>query len=213
MIKQNKTTIYITSVFILLPVLLGLLLWDRLPEQMPTHWGVDGTVNGWSSRAFAVFGLPLVIFALHWICIFFTEKDPKNKGQNPKVFRLVLWITPAVSLLTNGMIYAAALGREVSSNLVVNGLMGALFVLVGNYLPKCKQSRTIGIKIKWTLENEENWNATHRMAGKVWVVGGFLLMACGAVREWFAIPVMIAVTALLVIIPVVYSYRYYKKQS
>lgn len=212
MIKQNKTTICITSVFILLPVLIGLLLWDRLPEQMPTHWGMDGTVNGWSSRSFAVFGLPLVILALHWICILVTAKDPKNKGQNGKVFALVLWITPLVSLVTNGMVYAAALGEEVSPGLLVNLLMGTMFIIIGNYLPKCRQNYTIGIKIKWTLENEENWNATHRVAGKVWVVGGLLLMACAVAPGSVTVWVMFAVIGLLVAIPFVYSYRYHKKQ-
>lgn len=213
MLKQNKRTVLITSIIILLPVLFGLVYWNELPEQMITHWGWDGTADGWSSRAFAVFGLPVVIFVLHWLCVFGTAMDPKNKGQNGKVFCVVLWITPMLSLFVNGIIYAVSLGIEVHSNLIVNLLMGVTFVVIGNYLPKCKQNHTIGIKIKWTLENEENWNATHRISGKIWVAGGLLLIACAFLPEFVAPFIMIATIVLLVVIPFIYSYRYHKKQE
>ena len=213
MLKQNKWTVLITSIIILLPVLFGLVFWNDLPEQMTTHWGLDGTADGWSSRAFAVFGLPLIIFVLHWLCIMVTLKDPKNKGQNGKVFGVVLWITPMVSLFVNGMIYAVSLGIEVHPNLIVNLLMGVTFVVIGNYLPKCKQNHTIGIKIKWTLENEENWNATHRFSGKIWVVGGLLLIFCAFLPAVVTPFMMIATIVLLVAIPFLYSYRYHKKQE
>lgn len=212
MLKKNKWTVFITSIIILLPSLLGSVFWNKLPEQMITHWGLDGKPNGWSSRGFAVFALPAIILALHWLCILFTARDPKNKDQNGKVFGVVLWITPIVSLFVNGMVYAVSLGETFSPYAITNLLMGLLFVVIGNYMPKCRQNHTIGIKMKWTLENEENWNATHRVAGKVWVVGGLLLMACTVLPEPVAVPVMFAAIALLVAIPFVYSYRYHKKQ-
>lgn len=213
MIKQNKSTLAITTLLILLPVLVGVLLWDRLPERIPTHWGLDGTVDGWSSRPIAVFVLPLFLLAIHWLCIFFTAKDPKNHGQNKKVFRLVLWITPLMSLIANGMVYAAALGKTLAPNLFAYPLVGGLFIVIGNYLPKCRQNRTIGIKLKWTMENEENWNATHRMAGKLWVLGGFLMLFCVVLPDSAAAFVMAAVILLLVAIPFIYSYLYHKKQT
>ena len=213
MLKQNKRIIWVTSVLIVLPMLVGLFFWNELPEQMPTHWGLDGTVDGWSSRPFTVFVLPLFILAVHWLCIWGTTKDPKNDGQNKKVFRLALWIMPLVSLLANGMVYAAALGKAVAPNLFAFPLMGGVFIVIGNYLPKCKQNHTIGIKIKRTLENEENWNATHRFSGKVWVIGGLLMMVCGFFHELVSIVVMIATIVLLVAIPFVYSYRFHKKQT
>ena len=213
MLKQNKRPVLITSIIILLPVLFGLVFWNELPEQMITHWRWDGTADGWSSRAFAVFALPVFIFAIHWLCIFGTTMDPKNKGQNNKVFGVVLWITPLLSLVVNGMIYAVSLDIEVRPNLIATLLVGITFVVIGNYLPKCKQNHTIGIKVKWTLENEENWNATHRISGKIWVAGGLLLIAC-AFLPVFVIPfIMVATIVLLVAIPFIYSYRYHKKQK
>ena len=178
---------------------------------MTTHWGIDGNADGWSSRAFAVFFLPLIMLLVHWICVFFTAKDSKNKGQNKKVFGLVIWITPIISLFANGMMYAVSLGQEVPY-FIPTLLMGVMFVAVGNYLPKCKQNHTIGIKIKWTLENEENWNATHRFGGRIWVIGGLLLITCSFLPASIIPWAMVASIIVLAVVPFVYSYRYHKKQ-
>ena len=212
MLRTNKWKLLITSAVILRPAVFGWIVWEKLPMQMTTHWGVDGAADGWSGRAFAVFGLPLIILLVHWICVFCTALDPKNRGQNKKVFGLVLWITPLVSLVANGMIYAVSFGKEVQPYLFTNLLLGATFIIIGNYLPKCKQNHTIGIKVKWTLENEENWNATHRMGGKVWVAGGLLLMVCVFLPDRIIPFVLVAVITVLAVVPILYSYRYYTKQ-
>ena len=212
MIENNKWKLLVSSVAILLPILVGLILWNDLPEQMTTHWGADGNADGWSSRTFAVLGLPLILLALHWVCIFITSKDPKNKGQNKKVFGMVLWICPIVSIFASGITYAAALGKEFNMEIIGLLLIGLMFVVIGNYLPKCKQNYTIGIKVKWTLANEENWNATHRFGGKVWVIGGLLLMACVFLPEALIPWVLMIALTIMAAIPIVYSYAYYKKQ-
>ena len=212
MLKQNKRKLLISSAVILLPALVGLLLWNRLPDRMTTHWGADGIADGWSGKAFAVFALPLILLAFHWLCLLFTAKDPGNRGQSPKVFSLVIWIMPIVSLFANGTVYAAALEWELRMELVTMLLMGVLFIAMGNYLPKCKPNRTIGIKIKWTFESEENWYATHRLAGRLWVAGGLLFMVCGflpiSVMAW----VSVIAFAIMIVVPVVYSYAFYRKQ-
>ena len=212
MIRANKWKLLMTSAVIMLPAIFGLIVWDKLPLEMTTHWGLDGTADGWSGRSFAVFALPLSVLLVHWICVFATALDPKNRGQNEKVFSLVLWITPVISLFANGVIYAVSFGKEVQPYLIINLLMGGVFVAIGNYLPKCKQNHTIGIKVKWTLENEENWNATHRFGGKVWVAGGLLLMTGMFLPDRISLVAMSVVIAVLAIVPVLYSYRYHKKQ-
>lgn len=213
MMKKNKWKLLITSLVILFPILFGLIVWDKLPEQMTTHWGMDGNADGWSSREFAVFALPLFMLAGHWICIFCTSKDPKNKEQNSKVFGRVLWICPVVSLILGGMIYAAALGKEFKMNTIMSLLIGLMFVVIGNYLPKCRQNHTIGIKVKWTLENEENWNATHRFGGKVWVASGILLMAGSFLPENIVFYFLLSCVIVSGILPVGYSFCYYRMQQ
>ena len=212
MLKDKKRTLILSSLLTLSPILLGLMLWDQLPEQMTTHWGADGVADGWSGRPFAVFGLPLIMLAVHWLCAFFTGLDPKNKGQNRKVFELVLWIIPVVSIFTCGLVYVTAFRCKLQPEMLTFALLGVVFIVIGNYLPKCRQNYTIGIKIKWTLENEENWNATHRMAGKLWVVVGFACLLCGFLPVSFMPVVLVGVITLAVLVPTLYSWNYHKKQ-
>lgn len=211
MIKKNKWKLIISSIIILLPVAVGLLIWNSLPEQIVTHWGVSGEANGWSSKGFVVFGIPLILLAIYWLCIIFTALDPKNKDQNSKVFNMVLWIVPVITLIACGCTYAYALGNDINIGMIMRLLLGIIFVLIGNYMPKCRQNNTIGVKVKWALQNEENWNKTHRFTGRLWVIcGGFLLLTLFINAEKFMYAVLLLVF-IMALAPMVYSYVYYKK--
>lgn len=213
MLKKNKWKLVVTSMIILLPVLFGLIFWNVLPDVMTTHWGADGEANGWSSKPFAVFGLPCVVLAIHWLCVLATSKDPKNKNQTPKVFGMVLWLCPILSLFAGGVTYADAFGKSFEIETLTLLLIGLMFVVLGNYLPKCKQNHTIGIKVKWALENEANWNATHRLGGRLWVIGGVLVMLCAFLPEIVIPWALVVILPVMAVIPAVYSYVYYKKHQ
>lgn len=214
MLKKNKIIFIVSSAVILLPIVFGLFVWDRLPEQMAIHWNSEGVADDYASKAVAVFAMPCFLFVMQLLSVLVTGFDKKNKGQSEKVFQLVLLICPFLSCFLSVLIYAQALGRPMDVSAWMVGFIGILFVVLGNYLPKCKQNATIGIRIKWTLENEENWNATHRLAGKVWVVGGFLqTVVCLLVPTEAVFAVFMTGTLLLVLIPMLYSYQLHKKQK
>lgn len=210
--KHTKLNIILSCIVLLSPMIFGMIVWNKLPESMPIHWGVNGEADRWSSKPFAVFVLPLLILAIHGICIFASRKDFRDKKQSPKVMGLVLWICPLLSVMANSLTYAISLGKEINVLFVVSLTMGTLFVLIGNYLPKCQQNRTVGIRIIWTLKNEANWNATHRFAGKVWVIGGLLLMASSLLPYSILPWAMIALLVVFIGLPVLYSYRFYRKE-
>lgn len=212
MIKKHKGQLIISSIIILLPIVIGLFIWNYLPEQMVTHWSVDGKPNGWGGRSFIVFGMPIIIFMVHWMCVFFTVHDPKNKEQSRKVFNMVLWILPITSLLICSLTYAIALGNDVNMGMMVRILLGLMFLIFGNYMPKCKQNHTIGVKVTWTLKNEENWNKTHRFTGRLWVFGGVLLLATMFIPMEKLIYVFVPLIFIMAFTPMVYSYVYYRKQ-
>ncbi len=213
MIKKNRTQIILSSIVTLLPMFVGLILWDTLPGRMTTHWGVNGEADGFSSKAFSVFGLPLIMLAIQWICVLATTKDSANKDQNSKVVGMVLWIIPMTSLITNGMMYAVALGSAVSVDIWVRVLVGLMFVVLGNYLPKCKRNHTIGVKVSWALQNEENWNKTHRFTGRLWVLGGVILLVTVFVPMEEIMWLVLMVIMVLSFAPILYSYLYYRKQA
>ncbi|MDO5298478.1 MAG: SdpI family protein [Clostridia bacterium] len=211
MIKTHKRTLLITSVLILLPMLAGLLLWNRLPDTLATHFGSDNVPNGFSSKPFAVFGLPLFVLACQWFSVLITANDPKRQNISGKVFVLTLWVCPAVSLLSGAVIYGYALGLSLNIGRVAQGFVGVLFALIGNYLPKCRQSYTMGIKLPWTLADEENWRRTHRLGGFLWMLGGGILLLCALldIRSFY---VQMITCIAMVLLPVGYSFLYARRR-
>lgn len=210
MIKRNKGTLILTTIIMLLPIVVGLLLWKRLPEQMPMHWNAAGEVDGWGKRAMVVFAFPLFVLAIHWLCVLITSMDPKNKEMKGKPITLVLWICPFISLLVNTLVYTKALGCDLSVEVIMPLVLGLMFLVIGNLLPKCKQNYTIGIKVPWALQDEENWNKTHRFAGKLWVLGGAVMMATSVFGNFI---IFFSIALLMVMLPTVYSYLHFRKHS
>ena len=210
MIKKYKKTLIVSSLTLLIPVIVGLLLWNKLPDPMPSHWNIHGEVDGWSSKAFTVFGLPALMLALQWVCIFASMADPKYQNYNPKMIKLVFWICPAIGLILCCMVYPQAMGYSVPIEIIMPLLMGVLFIIVGNWLPKCQQTYTMGIKLPWTFASEENWNATHRFGGKVWFFGGILTILTAF---WGSFLLLIGILVVMVILPTIYSYLYYRKHE
>ena len=208
MIKKHLPLLIITSIVILLPILVGLLLWNQLPDALPNHWNAAGEVDGYSSKPVAVFAMPLILLAVHWLAAVVTQTDPKKRNQPEKVKILVFWLIPAISLLVNLFTYSAALGKALRVEMIMPIFMGLLFLVIGNYLPKCKQNYTVGIKLPWTLHSEENWNKTHRLAGWLWVGGGLLCLVAGFLGMFLlTVPVLL----VMALVPMIYSYILYKK--
>lgn len=213
MILKKKKLLIVTSLLTLLPIPVGLLLWNRFPETMAIHFGITGQADGYASPSFSVFVLPLIMLAVHWVCILATAFDKGNKNRNQKLQNIVLWIIPLIGNLSCCGIYALALGWEFSPVVWTVVPMGILFSLIGNYLPKTRMNSTIGIKVRWAYTSEENWNATHRFAGKVWMIGGILIALCGLLPHIWAVSSMIVFMVVLCIVPIVYSYRFYRKEK
>ncbi len=208
MIKKNLKTMIITSIIILAPIVVGLLMWDQLPAEMATHFGSNGEPNGWSSKEFAVIGLPLFLLAVHWFCAAFTGVDPKKENISDKMMLLVMWICPVISIFVNGSMYVYEINNSFNTTIMGVLLVGCMFLVVGNYLPKMKQSYTLGIKLPWTLNSEENWNRTHRFAGGIWMLAGVLVLIGGFVEQFWVVFVALLIA---VVIPTIYSYVLYKK--
>ena len=212
MLKQNKKLIILTAIITLLPILMGVALWEQLPDQIATHFDVNGVADGWSSKPFAVFCLPFFLLVVHLLCTFGTAADPRKQNISGKMLRLVLWVCPVISVITNGSVYLIALGKDIDISLICMLLVGFMFIIVGNYLPKCRQNYTMGIKLPWTLADEENWNKTHRMAGWLWMATGvvFLLMTfIGRITQWFFLTAII----ITVLVPTIYSFLYHLKKQ
>ncbi len=213
MLKKNKLKIIISSVITVLPILFGVIMWNDLPNNMATHFASGGEAASFSGKAFAVFGLPLILLAVHFICLFFTTLDKNQQDQNPKALGIIFWIIPVLSVFVNTVIYATAFGKEINLSLFTPLVLGVAMVFMGNFLPKTKYNRTLGFKLSWTLKNEENWNKTHRFGGKVMVVCGFLLMLSVLLPLKAMLTTMLIIIFAMVLLPIVYSYSVYVKHK
>ena len=206
----DRTTVW-TTVVTLLPIVPALALYGRLPEEVAIHFNAHGVADGWASRAMAVLGLPLFLALGNLLMQFILLTDPK-RDTGSRIFTLSRWILAPISVLTNGATLLIALALPIRIERIIPLAIALLFLVIGNYLPKCKQSYTIGIKLPWTLASEENWNKTHRLAGWVWSASSLILIILILVGLP-AYPLFFAVTAFIVIIPIAYSYRLYRRED
>ena len=209
-LKNNKRKLLLSCLVVLLPVLVGLLLWNKLPDNMTTHWGADGAADGQGSKAMVVFLPSSILLAVHILALVITGLDKNIHNQTKKAQAIIFWIIPCLSLFVGGLLYGVAFGMEMHLARFLPAFLGVLFALMGNYMPKIKQNSTLGIKITWTLQNEENWVKTHRFAGKVWFVGGLLMIAATFLPGNWCLYILPVFFIPMMALPVVYSYKIYK---
>ena len=138
------------------------------------------------------------------------EKNFIYYSLNPVLRTVLLWFCPAVSLLGGAVTLGTGLGYEMHISTVVPVFVGLLFLILGNYLPKIRQNRTMGIKLPWTLQSEENWTRTHRLSGFLWVLCGLVMIPLSLLRLWSGW-LFGALLAVMVLIPAVYSYALHRK--
>ena len=200
---MNKKTLAITSATLILPMICGIILWNRLPAEIATHFDINGEPNGYSSKIFTVFVLPLILLAIHLLGAFALRSDPQKRNISKRLSEIVFWICPVISLIVFYAIYGSALGYKFDIRFFA-AYDALLLIIIGNYMPKCRQNRTVGIRVPWTLNDEDNWNRTHRFAGRFWVIFGFLIMI-NCVFDIFDPYISIILILVSVFVPVIYS--------
>ena len=156
--------------------------------------------------------MPVILVTLNLTAILISLRDNSHNGQNKKILNMIFWIMPVISIYTCGVFMMLALGVDFNVTLFVFAILGVSFIVMGNYTPKAVRNRTFGIKIKWTLANDDNWAATHRFTGKLWVVCGFATLLASFLPMQLGIIVVTVILLVAVIPPVVYSYLFYRKQ-
>lgn len=211
-IKINKKLVLFTSILILLPSLVGCVFWNQLPEEIPAHFNLLGQADGYNHKMSAIFGLPTLMLLMHWLLLFLMIKDPKSSNISSKIQFLIYGIIPFVSCLSMISIYGESLGYSMMSGILAQIFMGVVMIVIGNYLPKTRRNYIIGIRLPWTLESDKNWRKTHRLAGKIWVLGGLLLFLNSFV-QLYVYWVFFLTLLLVVLMPGVYSYQLSKSES
>ena len=202
MLKQYKKTLILSSILTLLPMAAGLLLQGRLSQA-----------DGFGSLPVALYIMPLVMLAVQWLGVLLTLKLSKGQEQSGKTLGIAFWIVPALSIVSCTMVCLLALGLTDNPTWLIQLFLGTLFLIIGNYLPKFRQNFTMGIKLIWTLADEENWNATHRMGGKVWAAAGGAILLSVFLPASIGLTVTAVAVAAAILIPTVYSWRFARRKK
>jgi uncharacterized membrane protein len=205
----------IPPLILIAAVIASVVVYGNLPASMPTHWNADGDVNGWSSRAFGAFLIPVMI-AFFWLLMRFVPRiDPR--GENFEKFGGAFdGIIIAVMLFLFGVhvvVLRAALGHHIDMQRVVPIGIGALFAVIGAFLPQAQPNWFVGIRTPWTLSSDVVWQKTHRLGGKLFVGSGLLMILSALVAPSVTHITMFALIAITVGFLFVYSFLEWRREG
>lgn len=197
---------------LLIPLIIGIIVYKDMPAEMAIHFNVKNQADGFSSKEMALFGIPASMLLMYIFVYVFTNLDPKRKNQNDKALALALLLIPILSIVTTCLTISYNSGQRPDVAGWIKIILSIAFILIGNYLPKVKRNYTLGIKLPWTLDNDFVWDKTHRLAGKLWMLCGFIsLLLSFFLRENEVL--FMANILIMVFIPTVYSYFVYRSLS
>ncbi len=213
-LKFNLKTEIIPLLVILATIVLGFYFYLNLPPIVPTHWGINGQVDAWGSRNVTLFLAPALILAMYLLFLVLPYLDPKKENYQKFSnayygFRAGLMFFFFIIYLITGF---SGLGYKLPVDKIIVLMMGALFLLLGFYLPKIKSNWFIGIRTPWTLSSETVWQKTHEVGGKLFMLEGALVILSLFLLKgvwlfsFFIISVLIFTLGI-----VVYSYWLYRK--
>ncbi|MDD2458973.1 MAG: SdpI family protein [Eubacteriales bacterium] len=200
---------------ILVPLVAAFMIYPSMPDVVPTHWNARGEIDGYSSRAFGTFFLPLMNIGLYVLLLLSPKLDPKreNYAGFAGTYRLIRWLIHAFMAGIFGVTIAAALGYAVDIGLWIPAFVAVMFIFLGATMNRVKFNYFVGIRVPWTLADEEVWNQTHRVAAK-WMIAGGVLALVSAVL--FSGDLRFMVFMICILAPVlgatVYSYVIFQKK-
>ena len=203
----------------LLPAVYLAIVWRQIPQTVPIHFDLKGNVDEYGTKnellimTAVLTGMNMLVY----LAILNVYKiDPKKYAAQNKerLQRIGFSISVYLAAISAMIIYVISTNHVNLTMKFVFVAMGLLFALIGNNMYNLKPNYFAGMRLPWTLENEDNWRATHHLAGRLWFFGGFIIaLLAFLLNEQWAIYSTFIIVAVLVLIPVVYSYRFYRNQS
>ena len=207
---------WLVALMIIAPFIYGALIFPQLPSKIPTHFNIEGKADAWGgpSSIFLGPGIMGAVSIFVYVLLSNLKKfDPKKYDEaNDTLYKDFAVLTVAfLSILSLIIIYSTTHADQINVGQLILPLVGLSFAGIGWYMPKFKQNYFVGFKLPWTLENVDNWNETHKVAGKIWIYGGlFQVVVTFLLPMKFGFIGFILATAVMVIIPTVFSYRMFK---
>jgi len=191
----------------------GALLYPHLPPRVPAHWDIAGRVDGYASRAVGAFMPPLLAAGVYILMLVLPLIDPRR--ENYAKFSGVYRILRLCLVLFLGVVYlvtlGGAMGYPVRVERIMPALVGLLFIVIGNYLPRVRHNYFVGVRTPWTLADEEVWRRTHRLAGPLFVAAGLAAVLSSLLGGPASFAVFITAVIGVSLLSAVYSLLVYRK--
>lgn len=209
---KTKTTIILILILMLGLLAAGLLLQNRMPETVATHWGFNGEADGFSSRTVGIFLLPAILTGSSLLLLAIPQIDPLRKNIQKfrptynsfvLVYALFLAYLHVLTLIWNT-------GTEININRYLLPAVGFFYYFTGVLVSKARRNYFIGIRTPWTLANDEVWDKTHALGGWLFKIAGGITLLSAFIPE-YTIPVILGTALAATLIAVVYSYGIYAR--
>ena len=192
----------------------GFLIYPKLPNQIPSHWNIEGEIDNWSVKNFAVFFFPALTLVVYLLMTFISLIDPFRKNylkfSRPYFWFRFLFVAFLISLYLYTL--GAAFGAELKINYFIIPALAVFFILLGLFMPKIKRNYFVGIRTPWTIHSEETWNETHKFAGRVFIIAGIASLIGLFFLEYSFVIFIIAIMSA-VIMSVTYSYFVFRRMG
>ena len=173
--KINVKSLVITSIVCLLPIILGLMFYNELPETIAIHWGINNNPNGYFSKPAFVFGMPIMMVALQIFCCVCSDLSDKNPEANKKAVTVYKWIIPILAIILYIVTIMYALGNNLDIRKIVMVVLGIIFIISGNYMPKVRGDYYMNLKAFWVKNKDEKLvNKAAKLSGYALIIGGIL---------------------------------------
>ena len=215
-LRSRRLRRWYPALLVLVGVLVSVAVYARLPETMAVHWNAQGNPDGWMPRPFGAFFAPALMLVLWGVLRGVRHLDPRQESyaRFDGAYETIVAAVLVLVLATHGITIAAALGYRVPIGRLVPSLVGALFVVVGNVMPRLRPNWWFGVRTPWTLSNDRVWARTHRLAGFSMAAAGVVtIVAALALPPAMGIPVMLAAVVAAVFAPAVYSYLSWRREQ
>lgn len=211
MTKINMKSLIITSIVCLLPIICGLMFYNELPECIAIHWGIDNNPNGYFSKPAFVFGMPIIMLALQIFCCIVSDLSDKNPEANKKAIKVYKWIIPILTVFLYIVTIAIALGNNLDIRKIVMILLGILFIISGNYMPKVRSDYYMNSKIFWVKNRDEKLvNRAIKISAYGLIIYGILFILSILFKPVVSVVVLIAMLLFCIFI---YLYVYIKSRK
>lgn len=190
----------------------ALWAWPKLPDRLPVHWNIHGEVDGWGNKFMGLLFVPLIVLAIYMLMVIVPRFDPgkANYQSFQKVYGIIrVAIVAYMSAVYAAMMYAA-FGHKVNMASVVLPLVGVLFIILGNFLSKIRPNWFVGVRTPWTLSSQLSWDKTHRLAGWLFILMGFLFVPVALLQTTWSLVAMLVCDGLCLVWIVIYSYLVFR---